>query len=120
MKKPVKMAWNEPGGSKDDDPWGDGNKNQQGPPDLDEVVRNIQEKVAGIFGGKKKGSGSGTGGSGRMPGNLGVGIRADEFVFLRGPFAVMEKGLRDAEGAALVTLAGFSSLVPLFSGSTNA
>jgi len=74
MKKPVKMAWNEPGGSKDDDPWGDGKNNQQGPPDLDEVVRNIQEKVAGIFGGKKKGSGSGTGSGGRMPGNFGIGI----------------------------------------------
>jgi modulator of FtsH protease HflK len=73
MKKPVKMAWNEPGGSKkDDDPWGEGKNNQQGPPDLDEVVRNIQEKVAGIFGGKKKGSG--TGGSNRMPGNFGIGI----------------------------------------------
>lgn len=74
MKKPVKMAWNEPGGSKDDDPWGGGGKNnQQGPPDLDEVVRNIQDKVVGIFGGKKKGSGGGGTGS-RLPGGIGLGV----------------------------------------------
>ncbi len=51
------MAWNEPGGPKDKDPWGGGNKNQ-GPPDLDEVIRNIQNKLSGLFGGKK-GGGSG-------------------------------------------------------------
>jgi membrane protease subunit HflK len=57
-----KMAWNEPGGNgkgdKDKDPWG-GN-NQDGPPDLDEVVRKMQQKFGGIFGGKKgKGNGRG-------------------------------------------------------------
>lgn len=54
------MAWNEPGDKKDKDPWGDQNK-EQGPPDLDEVVRKLQEKLSGIFGGKR-GSGSGGGG----------------------------------------------------------
>ena len=32
------MAWNEPGGSGGKDPWG-GRKDEQGPPDLDEVVK---------------------------------------------------------------------------------
>lgn len=74
MKQPVKMAWNEPGGSKDDDPWGGGGKNsQQGPPDLDEVVRKIQEKFAGIFGGKSKGPAS-TGGGSAKPGKFGIGV----------------------------------------------
>jgi membrane protease subunit HflK len=51
-----KMAWNEPGKDddrKDKDPWS-GN-NQDGPPDLDEVVKKMQQKFGGIFG--KKGSG---------------------------------------------------------------
>ena len=43
------MAWNEPGkGGKD--PWG-GDRNDQGPPDIDEVVRNMKRKLDGIFGG---------------------------------------------------------------------
>lgn len=59
------MAWNEPGGSKDDDPWGNPKKDdrgkEQGPPDLDEVVRDMRDKLSGIFGGKK-GGGNGNGG----------------------------------------------------------
>ncbi len=42
------MAWNEPG--KGQDPWKGGN-GDQGPPDLDEVVRNLQRKLSGLFGG---------------------------------------------------------------------
>jgi membrane protease subunit HflK len=50
------MAWNEPG--KDKDPWGgrDGGKNNDGPPDLDEAFKKLQDKLNGIFGG---GSGGG-------------------------------------------------------------
>jgi membrane protease subunit HflK len=58
------MAWNEPGGG-NRDPWGSnqgGPGNQGGPPDLDEVVRKLQERVSGLFGGKKGGSGGGGGG----------------------------------------------------------
>lgn len=43
------MSWNEPGGG-DKDPWS-GRDDQNGPPDLDEVVRSMQNKLAGIFGG---------------------------------------------------------------------
>ncbi len=52
------MAWNEPGGgnNKPKDPWGGGD---QGPPDLDEALKKLQEKMGGLFGGK---SGSGGGG----------------------------------------------------------
>lgn len=50
------MAWNEPGGG-NRDPWN--NKGgDQGPPDLDEVVRKLQDKMGGLFGGKR-GGGSG-------------------------------------------------------------
>lgn len=66
-----KMAWNEPGNGKDDekkDPWG-GQKNQDGPPDLDEVVRKMQKKFGGLFGkkGGKGSNGSGRGSSGPSP-----------------------------------------------------
>lgn len=46
-----KMAWNEPGGNKNQDPWGN-RGNDQGPPDLDEVFRKFRDKLAGLFGGK--------------------------------------------------------------------
>lgn len=50
------MSWNEPGGDKKD-PWS-GRNDQNSPPDLDEVIRSLQDKFGGIFGG-----GSGSGGS---------------------------------------------------------
>ncbi len=54
------MAWNEPGGGKDQDPWG-GRGGDQGPPDLDEAFRQFQSRLSKIFGG---GGGSGSGGQG--------------------------------------------------------
>ena len=51
------MAWNEPGGgNKPKDPWGGGD---QGPPDLDEALKKLQEKIGGLFGGGGGGSGGG-------------------------------------------------------------
>ncbi len=81
------MPWNEPGSGPDRDrsperpetrpgdqdrpnePWGQSRGNQQ-PPDLDEVVRNIQTRLGGIFGGgNNRGSGnSGSGGPSFSPG----------------------------------------------------
>lgn len=53
------MAWNEPGNSGGKDPWG-GRNNEQGPPDLDEVVRKLQDKFGGLFGqGRGRGNGGG-------------------------------------------------------------
>lgn len=58
------MAWNEPGGPQDKDPWGNrSNKNKNSPPDLDEMIRKMQKKLSGLFGGKS-GGGSGNGSSG--------------------------------------------------------
>ena len=63
------MAWNEPGGnSNNQDPWGDRNKRggqKQGPPDLDEALRKLQDNLKSLFGGPKKpGSKSSGGGLG--------------------------------------------------------
>ena len=44
------MAWNDPDGN-ERDPWG-GRRHDQGPPDLDEVVRKLQAKLSGWFGGR--------------------------------------------------------------------
>jgi len=68
------MAWNEPGGPKNDDPWG-GRNNQQGPPDLDEIVRNMKEKYGGLFGGSGGGGGGGSSiGGGSLPKGAMIGI----------------------------------------------
>ncbi|MGP9765584.1 FtsH protease activity modulator HflK [Halomonas sp. AOP13-D3-9] len=84
------MAWNEPGGGNQHDPWssggrrggndGDGNRgnnngngggnngnkggNNQGPPDLDEALKKFQDKLNSMLGGGKKGGGKKTGGGG--------------------------------------------------------
>jgi len=42
------MAWNEPGND-NKDPWG--KRGNDGPPDLEEVIKNFQNKLAGLFGG---------------------------------------------------------------------
>ncbi|CAN5880220.1 FtsH protease activity modulator HflK [soil metagenome] len=56
------MAWNEPGGGKDRDPWGNRGR-QGGPPDLDEVIRKLQAKLKGLFGGGTGGRGGAAGGA---------------------------------------------------------
>ena len=55
------MAWNQQG-PENKDPWGQGN-GQGGPPDLDQVIRDLQKKLSGIFG-KSSSRGGGGGGSG--------------------------------------------------------
>jgi len=66
------MPWNQPGGSDGKDPWGSKN-NPDGPPDLDEIVKNLQKKFNSLFGGgKRKGNGAGEGGSGKPFGAAGV------------------------------------------------
>ncbi|MBU0499414.1 MAG: FtsH protease activity modulator HflK [Gammaproteobacteria bacterium] len=63
------MAWNEPGNDKD--PWG-GRQGNEGPPDLDEVVKNLQRKLSGLFGSRSGGEGSGPGGP--VLGGVGIGL----------------------------------------------
>ncbi|TCK19052.1 protease FtsH subunit HflK [Thiogranum longum] len=66
------MAWNEPGGGNNKDPWG--GRNDQGPPDLDEVVKKMQDKLGGLFGGGRRSGG--TGGSASGKGMAGFGLIA--------------------------------------------
>jgi len=57
------MAWNEPGGN-NNDPWKNRKNNDQGPPDLDEVFKNIFKKFGGSGGGSGNGPSFGKGLSG--------------------------------------------------------
>ncbi|KGD64289.1 protease subunit HflK [Alcanivorax nanhaiticus] len=60
------MAWNEPGGNKPKDPWGGGG-GDQGPPDLDEALKNLKDKINNVFGSKGGGNGGSTGGGSPWP-----------------------------------------------------
>ena len=67
------MAWNEPGGN-DNDPWGNRKKDAGGPPDLDEVFKNLKnwfDSLAGNKGGGANRSGASGGGTGLPGGNIG-------------------------------------------------
>ncbi|CAA0116972.1 Modulator of FtsH protease HflK [BD1-7 clade bacterium] len=70
------MAWNEPGGNKNNDPWGGGD---QGPPDLDEAFRKFKDKFGGGKGSDGKGSGGKSGGD--VP-EIGLGLVGVIFVVL--------------------------------------
>jgi len=71
------MPWNEPGDNQgggsggssggNRNPWG--KRPQQGPPDLDQALRNLQRKFAGLFGGGKKSQSGDSGGGG-----IGLGV----------------------------------------------
>lgn len=55
------MAWNEPGsGDKNQNPWGKKSKDTNGPPDLDEVFKNFQRRIKGLFGKKNTGGPAGS------------------------------------------------------------
>jgi len=86
------VAWNEPGpGGKE--PWGQ-RKKPQGPPDLDKILKNIQEHMRGLFGGKGRGGG-GEGGTGKVSG-FGVGLIAMVAVvlWLVSGFYIVNEGQR--------------------------
>ncbi|MFK7864866.1 MAG: FtsH protease activity modulator HflK [Pseudohongiellaceae bacterium] len=73
------MAWNEPGNNgNDNDPWGGGRRGggDQGPPDIDEVIRKISKKFNGLLNGKGGGGGSSSGGSPLGSGGLTGGMIA--------------------------------------------
>jgi modulator of FtsH protease HflK len=61
------MAWNDPG--KNENPWQ--RRPDKGPPDLDEVLRRLQKKLRGLFGG---GSAPPGGGGAGTPGGRAIGL----------------------------------------------
>ena len=59
------MAWNEPGGNQNGkDPWGNNNRGgNQGPPDLDQALKQMMDKISGLFGASGSGGGDNDSGS---------------------------------------------------------
>ena len=59
------MAWNEPGNNgNDNDPWGGGRRGgDQGPPNIDEVIKNLTKKFNNLFGGSGNSGSGNSGGS---------------------------------------------------------
>jgi modulator of FtsH protease HflK len=98
------MAWNEPGGN-NQDPWG-GNRNNGGPPDLDEALKNFQKKINGIFGGKGGGNSNG-GGSGVSGSMIVVGLVIIALVY--GVFGIYQ--LDEQKQAVVLRLGKFHSIV---------
>ena len=87
------MAWNEPG-SGNKDPWGQ-RRGEQGPPDLDEIVRNIQRKLGGLFGGKGGKGGKGGAGAGKAGGiGLGLILVALAVIWFVSGFYIVQQGER--------------------------
>lgn len=79
------MAWNDPD-------WG--KKNNSGPPDLDEMWRNFNQKLSAMFGGKKPSSGGGMPSSGQAFGGLGVVVALAVVVWLGSGFYIVNAGER--------------------------
>ncbi len=71
------MAWNEPDNNdRKDDPWNNRpSGNDQGPPDLENIINSFISKVSGLLGGRGSGgSGGGQGGEDTLSGGLVVGV----------------------------------------------
>jgi modulator of FtsH protease HflK len=101
------MAWNEPGGGNQHDPWsgggrrgggngggGGGRGGNQGPPDLDEALKKFQDKLNSMLGGRGGKGGGGQGGKG--------GGRPRNTFALPGLLVVIALGIWGAMGFYLV------------------
>jgi len=90
------VAWNEPGGSGGKDPWG--RRKQQGPPDLDQVFRNLMDRLSGLFGGSGGGGGRSGGGNERVNQiGLGLILAVVPVIWLLTGFYVVQQGERGVE-----------------------
>ncbi|MFP4129871.1 MAG: FtsH protease activity modulator HflK [Halorhodospira sp.] len=85
------MAWNEPGGG-GRDPWGGGPKGggSGGPPDLDELLRKLRQRMDGLLGGRMPGG---------SPGAMGVGllVLAGFVVWILTGIYIVDQGWRGVE-----------------------
>ncbi len=88
------MPWNEPG--KDKDPWGQ--RNNDGPPDLDELFKNLRDKFGGILGSGGKGRiPKVPTGSGNLTGIIGFIVVALLVVWALTGIYIVDEGWRGAE-----------------------
>jgi membrane protease subunit HflK len=87
------MPWNEPG--KDKDPWGQ--RNNDGPPDLDELFKNLRDKFGGFLGGGKGKIPKVPGGSGNISGIIGFIVVALLVVWSLTGIYIVDEGWRGVE-----------------------
>jgi membrane protease subunit HflK len=87
------MPWNEPG--KDKDPWGQ--RNNDGPPDLDELFKTLKGKFGGIFGGGNAKIPRIPGGSGNIGGIVGFIAVALVIVWALTGIYIVDEGWRGVE-----------------------
>jgi len=99
------MAWNEPGGGNQKDPWGGGGGDKNGPPDLDEAMKKFQERIGKMMGGK---GGSGQTSSGGPSGAV-VGLVVAIILGLWIASGVYK--LDEQERAVVLRLGKFSEVV---------
>lgn len=95
------MAWNEPGGN-NNDPWKNKGGNNQGPPDLDDVFKNLFGKFS------KSGGGNGSGSSLNL-GGIGVSLLLGIFVVvwvISGFYTI-----REAERGVVLRFGEYNKLV---------
>jgi membrane protease subunit HflK len=83
------MSWNEPGGDKKD-PWS-GRNEPNTPPDLDEVMRSLQEKLGGIFGGGSNNNSQNNGSSAK---GLGLVVAGAAVLWSLSGFYTVDEGTR--------------------------
>ncbi|MCW9047452.1 MAG: FtsH protease activity modulator HflK [Gammaproteobacteria bacterium] len=86
------MAWNEPGGNKNKDPWGNrgGNGGNDGPPDLDEVFKKFMGKLNGVLGGSGGGSNRGASSGNNSAGIIALVAIAAVIWLLTGTYKIAE------------------------------
>ncbi len=87
------MPWNEPG--KDKDPWGQ--RNNDGPPDLDELFKNLRDKFGGLLGGGKGRIPKVPGGGGSLNGVIGFVAVALLIVWALTGIYIVDEGWRGVE-----------------------
>ena len=87
------MPWNEPG--KDKDPWGQ--RNNDGPPDLDELFKNLKNKFGGLLGGGKGKMPNVPSGTGNITGFIGFVVVALLFVWALTGIYIVDEGWRGVE-----------------------
>ena len=89
------MAWNDP-------QWGNQNRGDGGPPDLDELWRRFNQRLNGMFGRRGKPSGDGGGGNRfgggmpqfNLPGGMGLIIGVIAAIWLASGFYIVDTGER--------------------------
>lgn len=86
------MAWNEPGGNRNDnDPWGGGNRGDQGPPDLDEALKKGMDKLNKLLGGSGSGRSSGSSSGSSAPLFIIIAIALIGFLAYQSFYTVNER-----------------------------